>query len=68
MSTSLIVVEGVVPVAESEFDDVPNQIWAYAMDQRAFGPRRLLVVFTNAAGRLRCLAYANPNGPAAPCI
>jgi len=59
MSSSLIVVEGVVPVAESELDDVPNQIWGYAMDQRAFGPRRLLVVFTNAAGRLRILAHAN---------
>jgi hypothetical protein len=59
MSHSLIVVEGVVPVAESELDDVPNQIWAYAMDQRAFGPRKLLVVFTNAAGRLRTLAHVN---------
>jgi hypothetical protein len=59
MSTSPIVVEGLVPVAASELDDVPNQIWAYAMDQRAFGPRRLWVVFTNTAGRLRCLAYAN---------
>jgi hypothetical protein len=59
MSTSLIVVEGVVPVAESELDDVPNQIWAYAMDQRAFGPRRMWVVFTNAAGQLRTLAHAN---------
>lgn len=59
MSSSRIVVEGVVPVAESELNDVPNQIWAYAMDQRAFGPRRLLVVFTNAAGRLRSLAHAN---------
>ena len=59
MSTSLIVVEGVVPVAESELDDVPNQIWSYAMDQRAFGPRKLMVVFTDAAGRLRTLAHAN---------
>jgi hypothetical protein len=59
VSTSLIVVEGVVPAVESELDDVPNQIWAYAMDQRAFGPRKLLVVFTNAVGRLRVLAFAN---------
>ena len=58
MSSSPIVVEGVVPVAESELDDVPNQIWAYAMDQRAFGPRKLWVVFTNAASRLRTVAYA----------
>jgi hypothetical protein len=59
MSTSLIVVEGVVPVEASELDDVPNQIWSYALDQRAFGPRRLMVVFTDAAGRLRTLAHAN---------
>jgi hypothetical protein len=63
MSTSLIVVEGFVPVAESELDDVPNQIWSYAMDQRAFGPRKLLVVFTNAAGRLHALAHANRTDP-----
>jgi hypothetical protein len=55
----MIIVEGVAPVAESELDDVPNQIWSYAMDQRAFGPRKLLVVFTDGAGRLRTLAHAN---------
>ena len=59
MPSSRIVVEGVVPVADSELNDVPNQIWAYAMDQRAFGPRRLWVVFTNPAGQLRALAHAN---------
>ena len=58
MRSPPIVVEGVVPVADTELDDVPNQIWSYAMDQRAFGPRRLWVVFTNADGRLRALAYA----------
>jgi hypothetical protein len=59
MTAPLIVAEGVVPVVASELDDVADQIWSYAMDQRAFGPRRLWVVFTNAAGRLRTLAHAN---------
>jgi hypothetical protein len=34
-------------------------VWSYALDQRAFGPRKLLVAFTDAGGRLRILAHAN---------
>jgi hypothetical protein len=63
MSTQLIIVEGIAPVEESELDDVPNQIWAYAMDQRAFGPRKLWVVFTEASGRLRHMAYTTRTDP-----
>src|SRR4051794_39304626 len=63
MSPSLIVVDAVVPVEDSELDDVPNKIWSYAMDQRAFGPRKLWVVFANAVGRFRGLAYANRTDP-----
>lgn len=59
MSQTLIVVEGLVPVAETDLNDVRAKVWAYALDQRAFGPRRLLVAFTEANGRLRVLAHAN---------
>ncbi|HVV77171.1 MAG TPA: hypothetical protein VHC43_14165 [Mycobacteriales bacterium] len=59
MSQTLIVVEGVVPVDETDLNDVRAKVWSYALDQRAFGPRRLLVAFTEANGRLRVLAHAN---------
>ena len=36
------------------FDDV----WSFALDQRAFGPRRVLVAFADAAGRLTGLAHS----------
>lgn len=62
MPNELIVVEGVVPVAESELDNVRAKVWSYALDQRAFGPRKLLVAFTDAVGQLLVLGYANRVG------
>ena len=59
MSDTLILVDGVVPVAKTELDDVRAKVWSYALDQRAFGPRKLLVAFTEANGQLRVLAHAN---------
>jgi len=37
---------------------VRAKVWSYAMDQRAFGPRKLMVAFTDADGQLRVLAHA----------
>jgi hypothetical protein len=59
VSQTLIVVEGLVPVEETELDDVRAKVWSYALDQRVFGPRKLLVAFTEANGQLRVLAHAN---------
>src|SRR3954470_4151057 len=59
MSKTLIIVDGVVPVVKTELDDVRAKVWSYALDQRAFGPRKLLVAFTDANGQLRALAHAN---------
>jgi hypothetical protein len=56
---TLIVVEGVVPVQETELNDVRAKVWSYALDQRVFGPRKLLVAFTEANGQLRVLACAS---------
>ncbi|MBV9871935.1 MAG: hypothetical protein JO214_15070, partial [Frankiaceae bacterium] len=58
MLNSIIVVEAVVPVAADELNDVRAKVWSYAMDQRAFGPRKLMVAFTDADGQLRVLAHA----------
>ena len=35
-----------------------QEVWSFALDQRAFGPRRLLVAFTDREGRLLSLAHA----------
>jgi hypothetical protein len=59
MTNRLIFVDGVVPVEKTELDDVRAKVWSYALDQRAFGPRKLLVAFTEANGQLRVLAHAN---------
>jgi hypothetical protein len=59
MSKTFIIVDGVVPVKKTELDDVRTNVWSYALDQRAFGPRKLLVAFTDANGQLRVLAHAN---------
>lgn len=59
MSETFILVDGVVPVERSELDDVRSTVWSYALDQRAFGPRKLMVAFTDANGQLRVLAHAN---------
>lgn len=59
MSKTFIIVDGVVPVENTELDDVRAKVWSYALDQRAFGPRKLMVAFTEANGQLRVLAHAN---------
>lgn len=55
--------------------DAPNlqdDAWSFALDQRAFGPRRLLVVFTSADGGAISLAHAPRSDPPEaglePCI
>jgi hypothetical protein len=39
----VIGVDGVVPNPEFDHDSLPDQILGIAMDQRAFGPRQLMV-------------------------
>jgi len=63
MHQHTIVVDGYVAAKDAEID--LREVWAYALDQRAFGPRRLLVAFAfaDAAGRLRGLAYTARTDP-----
>jgi hypothetical protein len=60
---SVIVVDGYIPVEASELDDLREQVWAFAMDQRAFGPRQLLVAFADVAGQFLGLAYTHRTDP-----
>src|SRR2546422_8299015 len=71
MFRPLIVVEGVLP---TELDDtnLREDGVSLALDQRAFGPRRLLVAFADRDGRFRGLAHVERTDPPekalAPCI
>jgi len=58
----LIVVEGLVPTRRDE-TNLRDEVWSFALDQRAFGPRKLWVAFANREGRFRGLAYADRTDP-----
>lgn len=66
-----IEVSGFVAAADADMD-LREDVWALALDQRAFGPRRLVVAFADASGRTRSLAHApRPDPPElalAPCV
>lgn len=66
-----ITVSGFIAAAGADID-LRADVWALALDQRAFGPRRLVVAFADVSGRTRSLAHApRPDPPElalAPCI
>ena len=62
-SPLFIVVDGIKPVAASKLDNLREQAWSYAMDRRAFGPRKLWIASANVRGRFRGLAYADRTDP-----
>jgi hypothetical protein len=43
--------------------DLREERWSFALDQRAFGPRRLLVAFADEDGRFRGLAHTARTDP-----
>src|SRR5687768_8597591 len=57
-----IVVEALVPT-DADDTDIRREAWSFALDQRAFGPRRLLVVFADRFGRFRGLAHTPRTDP-----
>ena len=66
-----IVVDAVVPT-DADDTDLRRDAWSFALDQRAFGPRKLLVAFADADGTFRGLAYSDRTDPpelaVGPCI
>lgn len=62
MQPSIIVVEALVPT-DSDDTDLRREAWSFALDQRAFGPRRLLVAFSDRFGRFRGLAHTPRTDP-----
>lgn len=59
----LIVVEGVEPSPGFDHDPLPDQILSIALDQRAFGPRQLMVAFAAYDGRFLTLLWARRTDP-----
>ncbi len=68
---ALIVVNGYVATAADD-TDLRNDALSIALDQRVFGPRKLLVAFADRRGRFLSLAYARrpvpPEAALEPCI
>ncbi len=63
MDSKLVVVEGYV-ATEKDKTDLRKDAWSFALDQRAFGPRRLVVAFANRRGRLLSVAHSPRLEPA----
>ena len=62
MPDHLVLVEGLVP-SRRDRTNLRDDAWSFALDQRAFGPRKLLVAFANRNGRFRGLAYTDRTDP-----
>ena len=71
MDNGLIVVEGYVATPTDD-TNVREEFLAFALDQRAFGPRRLVVTFAEADGSFIALSHAARTDPPelalGPCI
>lgn len=69
--STLIVVDGYVATA-ADHTDLRNDALSFALDQRTFGARKVLVAFADRSGRFLSLAYCRrPDPPElalGPCI
>lgn len=64
MRDTLVVVEGVVATDRDDTDlSSFSEAMSIALDQRMFGPRRLLVAFADADGRFRGIAHTKRTDP-----
>lgn len=59
----VIVVDAYAPNPETEHAPLPEQILGFALDQRAFGPRQLMVAFAAHDGRFLMLNHARRTDP-----
>lgn len=69
--TQEIVVEGYAAADRSTLD-LRDEVWGFALDQRTFGPRRLVVAFADRSGHLLAIAHTPrldpPEKALGPCI
>jgi hypothetical protein len=59
----LVAVDGIAPDPEFDHDPLPDQILGIALDQRAFGPRQLMLAFAAYDGRFLALLWARRTDP-----
>lgn len=59
----VLVVDGYVPTERSSLDNLRDNVWSFALDQRAFGPRKIIVVFADSDGEFRGLAFTDRTDP-----
>ena len=65
MTTTLHAVHGLVPGKRDRTNlRTLSDAMSFCLDQRAFGPRRLLLAFANRNGRFRGLCVHPPSRPA----
>jgi hypothetical protein len=62
-----LVVECLV-ATPADSTDLRSMCWSFALDQRAFGPRRLVVAFAHEAGRFLGLAHTDRTDPPAQAL
>ncbi|MGH9125775.1 MAG: hypothetical protein ACRDZ8_13765 [Acidimicrobiales bacterium] len=62
MNNEFTVVEGVMPTAKDR-TNLRKDCWSIAFDQRAFGPRRLVVAFADRRCRLLGMAHTPRTDP-----
>lgn len=71
MRNPFTVVDGYVPTLLDD-TNLRDDVWSFALDQRAFGPRRLVVAFADRSGRFHGLAHTRRTDPPelalVPCI
>jgi hypothetical protein len=71
MESPLVVVDAYVATPADD-TNLRDEWWSFVLDQRVFGPRRLLVAFASRSGRFLSLAYARRTDPPElalePCI
>lgn len=71
MNTELVTVECLVASRKAK-EHILTEVWGLALDQRAFGPRRLVVVCTDGKGWLRtithCPRLTTPERGLDPCL
>lgn len=57
-----LIVDGYVPTKD-DATNLREDAWSLALDQRALGPRQLIVAFADADGSFRGLAYTDRTDP-----
>lgn len=60
---NVIIVDALEPNPEFDHDPLPEQIVGIALDQRAFGPRQLMVAFAAYDGRFVAMTWARRTDP-----